>query len=1050
MPSLLVSGSQDAAAELNPFFVGDAAPVGLSCGWSGGAIARPDVLPSRSAHDVSNEVPASVAACEPALLQAYSTEERCSRLPGAQAARLAGFAQVFRFLSVVDAAQLIRASPALRAATQGYPWDDAQTQVPAQSLHLWRASFPNAQGLTLAPRSVIPLCDADFRWFRGLRRLVVDDCKCNITEEAFLQLQGIKQLSMRNSNANSSLTDFSLQCLCGIRSLSVTGDGSFPFSRDGFSYLSGIEELCIAGGGSNPGVFGDAVLAQLKGIRRLQLILGQSGMHTQSELLPLEEMTGPDTAVQQAAYTDAGLAHLTGILELDLSNSSLSVTSPETRLRSLVQLRVLRLEGCTLDGSIDALFAPLVALEELLCSRCTGFVAAAVAPLLALRKLDVSHCTNITDADCAHFQHVPELKLSGCQQLTDAAFVHLSHVTSLDISHCSQEAVSDLGVAQLTAIRTLAMRGCEQRALTHAVLATLSHLRHLEVSHCPNRVIPASAFSELGSLHTIQLQRTKIATKMAALRAFQGNDSLALQVLASLSGRDEEELTPEQVEEVIECIGVDRMVHLMQQCTAGISTVAVTTIVSPRSANASNCDRTALKSPATFLSQDVLCVDAASICRIVAIVARDPRHRQQLVKCDALPVLCTVYGNWKQRGELVHSVCCAMTALCHSPEAQEQAIELGVVTLIADAMRVLQGGEWSATPALQAMLSLMQGRKAVQMELVKNGVLSKLVHATASGVIGIVAHDPHKAGKAAIEVLRILLDCNKDTKLLMHAAGWIPEVVEALHSPHQAPRLMAKLMKDRENRELVKVASEGARVAVDAVPRAVSAAIDIMKRKVVSSASTLLSPTASSAATAAATGRATSSTAPVAAPVAAGSGSGPCLGSAYEAIGESTSTATATARLDTIETLSAHTAAVHEGANTSGAMCDKENPFALQTVDVLRSTVQIDVAQGMTSTLFDESSSCQCVPAGASGSRIISAGSVAVGVDARSASISPAISLTKSTSSSVFDSVVSGDAGAVSRTLQLASESGTTALGETMSLMSQYIPASWMWQSKRK
>ncbi len=83
-----------------------------------------------------------------------------------------------------------------KSTVADFPWEDERTVIKG-SVAAWRACFPRARWANVhGLLRRIPVMDADFAHFVGLRRLYMRWCK-SITDAAFVHLKGIHTLDMQ-------------------------------------------------------------------------------------------------------------------------------------------------------------------------------------------------------------------------------------------------------------------------------------------------------------------------------------------------------------------------------------------------------------------------------------------------------------------------------------------------------------------------------------------------------------------------------------------------------------------------------------------------------------------------------------------------------------------------------------------------------------------------------------------------------------------------------------------------------------------------------------
>jgi hypothetical protein len=221
------------------------------------------------------------------------------------------------------------------AAVTEHPWEDRGTVIKG-SIAARRACFPHARCANVREWDVdnkavcaIPVVDADFLHFEGLRELYVDSSR-DVTDAAFAHLRGIHTLDMSGCN-QSTITDAAFAHLAGIQRLSLWACSQATITDAVFAHLRGIQLLNI----SSCKQFTDAAFVHLRDI-------------------PALFMWG----CSQATITDAAFAHLRGI-------------------------HTLVMEYCDQDTITGATLSCLKG-ASLICMNCCSDEAIAVAQSLGL------------------------------------------------------------------------------------------------------------------------------------------------------------------------------------------------------------------------------------------------------------------------------------------------------------------------------------------------------------------------------------------------------------------------------------------------------------------------------------------------------------------------------------------------------------------------------------------------------------------------------------------------------------------------------------------
>jgi hypothetical protein len=104
----------------------------------------------------------------------------------------------------------------------------------------------------------------------------------------------------------------------------------------------------------------------------------------------------------------------------------------------------------------DAGLANLGNVKEIDLSGCRQITNEGLRHLRNLQSLDLSNCREITDEGLLYLGNVKVIKLGGCEQITDAGLRHLGNVQSLDLSCCRK--ITDAGLAYLGNVKEIDLR----------------------------------------------------------------------------------------------------------------------------------------------------------------------------------------------------------------------------------------------------------------------------------------------------------------------------------------------------------------------------------------------------------------------------------------------------------------------------------------------------------------------------------------------------------------------------------------------------------------
>ena len=211
------------------------------------------------------------------------------------------------------------------AAVREHPWEDRGTVIQG-SIAAWRACFPHARCANVQQRALgfgpnkrtIPVVDADFVHFEGLRELYMGSC-VGITDAAFVHLRGIHTLDMSWCDQHT-ITDAAFAHLAGIQRLSMWACSQPTITDGAFAHLRGIQLL-------NIGLcrqLTDAAFAHLRGIHTLLML-----------------------HCDQPAITDAAFVHLRGVHTLVMENCAQATISGASFSFLIKGVRALGMYGCS-------------------------------------------------------------------------------------------------------------------------------------------------------------------------------------------------------------------------------------------------------------------------------------------------------------------------------------------------------------------------------------------------------------------------------------------------------------------------------------------------------------------------------------------------------------------------------------------------------------------------------------------------------------------------------------------------------------------------------
>ena len=154
-----------------------------------------------------------------------------------------------------------------KSTVADFPWEDEKTLIRG-SVAAWRGCFPKARWANVRHGHKgrrIPVLDADFVHFVGLRRLNMSGCP-SITDADFVHLKGIHTLNMFGCSQDT-ITDAAFLHLKGIHTLDMAYCWQTTITDAAIVHLKGIHSLCLY---YCPQLT-SAVFTHLKGVKRLNI-----------------------------------------------------------------------------------------------------------------------------------------------------------------------------------------------------------------------------------------------------------------------------------------------------------------------------------------------------------------------------------------------------------------------------------------------------------------------------------------------------------------------------------------------------------------------------------------------------------------------------------------------------------------------------------------------------------------------------------------------------------------------------------------------------------
>jgi hypothetical protein len=155
-----------------------------------------------------------------------------------------------------------------KSTVADFPWEDKETVI-LGSVAAWRACFSRARWANVTERwnggRKIPVVDADFVHFVGLRRLDMSGC-LSITDAAFVHLKGIHTLDMW-SCYQPTITDAAFVHLKGMHTLNIGYCDQATITDAAFVHLKDIHSLSLFCCRQ----LSNGVFTHLKGVKRLNI-----------------------------------------------------------------------------------------------------------------------------------------------------------------------------------------------------------------------------------------------------------------------------------------------------------------------------------------------------------------------------------------------------------------------------------------------------------------------------------------------------------------------------------------------------------------------------------------------------------------------------------------------------------------------------------------------------------------------------------------------------------------------------------------------------------
>jgi hypothetical protein len=241
------------------------------------------------------------------------------------------FGALLPMFTTKEATTLRQLCREFKSTVADFPWEDGRTVIKG-SVAAWRACFLRARCANVSQEwygQRIPVVDADFVHFVGLRRLDMSFCT-SVTDAAFVHLKGIHTLNMSWCN-QSTITDAAFVHLKGIHTLNMAYCWQATITDAAFMHLKGIYALNMAA--CRQATITDAAFVLLKGIHTLDM-----------------------ACCSQPTITDAAFVHLKGIHSLSIYFCTHLTSAVLTHLKGVKKLNVGHCPQLTLtDDSLKGI-----------------------------------------------------------------------------------------------------------------------------------------------------------------------------------------------------------------------------------------------------------------------------------------------------------------------------------------------------------------------------------------------------------------------------------------------------------------------------------------------------------------------------------------------------------------------------------------------------------------------------------------------------------------------------------------------------------------------
>lgn len=324
------------------------------------------------------------------------------------------------------------------------------------------------------------------------------------TDQHLSHIEDLRQLKSLGLT-QAKISDEGLSRLAGLKSLETLQlDGCRQVTDKGLARLAGLTSL-VELNLSNTGVSIEG-LRQLAG-RNLKVLKLPADAYVDDGLLPYLEAIVPqsDLDLSEWSLTDEGLVHLVNQQQLESlvlpggwRREKLITDAGLSHLSGLVELQSLSLAETNIDGSGLRHLKGLSKLKslDLAGTKLIDKHMVHLEQLGSLESLRLASCKQITDRGLASLVQLGRLtKLNlgvypGNTKITDTGLVHVAELTQLQELHLTDMPVTDTGLKQLERLEKLELLwldGCLKISdVGLASVATFEELSWVNLNDCPD------------------------------------------------------------------------------------------------------------------------------------------------------------------------------------------------------------------------------------------------------------------------------------------------------------------------------------------------------------------------------------------------------------------------------------------------------------------------------------------------------------------------------------------------------------------------------------